>query len=90
MTALCVEACRQKKSVRFTTVPAVINQLVEARHNSQLSRALARWKNWDLIGLDEMGCVPVADVGAEMLFQVIADRAEKAAVIVTTSLPFSE
>ena len=31
-----------------------------------------------------------ADLGAEFLFQVIAERAEKAAVIVTTNLPFSE
>jgi DNA replication protein DnaC len=34
--------------------------------------------------------VPLAEVGAEFLFQVIAERAEKATVIVTTNLPFSE
>lgn len=90
MTSLCVEACRQNKRVRFTTVAALINELVEASHNSQLSRALARWKKWDLIALDEMGYVPLAETGAELLFQVIADRAEKAAVIITTNLPFSE
>ena len=33
---------------------------------------------------------PLAEVGAEFLFQVIAERAEQAAVIVTTNLPFSE
>lgn len=32
----------------------------------------------------------MADVGAEFLFQVIAERAEKTAVILTTNLPFSE
>jgi DNA replication protein DnaC len=32
----------------------------------------------------------MAEVGAEYLFQVIADRAEKAAVILTTNSPFSE
>jgi DNA replication protein DnaC len=37
-----------------------------------------------------VGYVPLADLGAEFLFQVIADRAEKAAVIMTTNLPFSE
>ena len=30
------------------------------------------------------------EAGAELLFQVIAERAEKAAVILTTNLPFSE
>ena len=34
--------------------------------------------------------MPLAEVGAEFLFQVIAERAEKAAVVVTTNLPFSE
>lgn len=32
----------------------------------------------------------MADVGAEFLFQVITERAERATVIITTNLPFSE
>jgi DNA replication protein DnaC len=43
-----------------------------------------------LIVVDEVGYVPLADVGAEFLFQVISERAERAALIVTTNLPFSE
>jgi len=34
--------------------------------------------------------VPLAEVAAQFLFQVIAERAEKAAVIMTTNLPFSD
>ena len=37
-----------------------------------------------------MGYVPLADVNAEFLFHVVAERAEKAAVCLTTNLPFSE
>jgi hypothetical protein len=37
-----------------------------------------------------LGYVPLAELGAEFLFQVIADRAEQAAVLLTTNLPFSE
>lgn len=44
----------------------------------------------ELIVIDELGYVALADVAAELLFQVIAERAEKAAAIVTTNLPFSE
>ena len=51
---------------------------------------LARWARYDLIAIDEVGYVPLAEVGAEFLFQVIAERAEQAAVILTTNLPFSE
>jgi len=90
LTGLAVAACQQKRRVRFATAAALINELVEAKHQLQLGRALARWARYDLIALDEVGYVPLAEVGAEFLFQVIAERAEKAAVIVTTNLPFSE
>jgi len=90
LTGLAVAACRQKRRVRFATAAALINEMVEAKHQLQLGRALARWARYDLIALDEVGYIPSAEVGAEFLFQVIAERAEKAAVIVTTNLPFSE
>ena len=90
LTGLCVAACRQKRRVRFATAAALINELVEAKQQLQLRRVLARWERYDLIAIDEVGYVPMADLGAEFLFQVIAERAEKAAVILTTNLPFSE
>lgn len=43
-----------------------------------------------MIALDEVGYVPLAELGAELLFQVIAERAEHSAVLLTTNLPFSE
>jgi DNA replication protein DnaC len=90
MTGLCVAACRQKRRVRFTTTAGLVNELVEAKHQLQLRRVMARWSRYELIAIDEVGYVPLADLGAEFLFQVIAERAEKAAVIMTTNLPFSE
>lgn len=90
LTGLCVAACRQKKRVRFSTAANLVNELVEAKQQLQLRRVLARWERYDLIAIDEVGYVPLAEVGAEFLFQVVAERAEKAAVILTTNLPFSE
>jgi DNA replication protein DnaC len=90
LTGLCVAACQQKRRVRFATAAALVNELVEAKQQLQLRRVLARWARYELIAIDEVGYVPMADVGAEFLFQVIAERAEKAAVMVTTNLPFSE
>ncbi len=89
-TGLCVAPCRQRRRVRFTTATALINELAEATHANQLSRALGRWERLDLICIDELGYVPLAETACELMFQMIADRAEKAAVIVTTNLPFSE
>lgn len=90
LTGLCLAACRQKRRVRFATAAALVNELVEAKHQLQLRRVMARWARYDLIAIDEVGYVPLADVGGEFLFQIIAERAEKSAVILTTNLPFSE
>jgi DNA replication protein DnaC len=90
LTALCVAACRQRKRVRFTTAAALVNELVEAKQQLELRRVLGRWARYDVIAIDEVGYVPLAELGAEFLFQVIADRAERAAVLLTTNLPFSE
>lgn len=89
-TALCVAACRQKKRVRFVTAAGLVNELLEAQHHNQLGRVLQRWTRYDLIVIDEVGYVPLAELGAELLFQVVSDRAEKATLILTTNLPFSE
>lgn len=89
-TGLAVAACRQRKRVRFATASALVNELVEAKENSAVKRVLAKWMRYDLIVLDEVGYVPLADIGAEFLFQVIAERAELATFIITTNLPFSE
>lgn len=89
-TALCVAACRQKKRVRFTTAAALVNELVEAQRGAQLSRTLARWLRYEVIAIDEVGYVPMAELGAELLFQVVTERTEKATLIITTNLPFSE
>jgi len=70
-TGLGVAACQQKQRVRFVTAAGLVNELVEAQHHNLLGRALARWSRYDLIILDEVGYVPFAQVGAELLFQVI-------------------
>jgi DNA replication protein DnaC len=90
LIALGVAACRQKRRVRFSTVAALVNELVEAQQQLHLSRSLAKWARYDVLALDEVGYVPLADLGAELLFQIIAERAEKATVLLTTNLPFSE
>jgi DNA replication protein DnaC len=89
-TGLCVAACRQGRKVRFATAAGLVNELLEAQHLNQLGRALSRWARYDLIAIDELGYVPLAELGAELLFQVVSERAEKASVVITTNLPFSE
>ncbi len=80
----------RNSSARITTAAALVNELVEAKNQNQLRRTMARWLRYPVIAIDELGYVPLAEIGAELLFQVISDRAERATVIITTNLPFSE
>jgi len=58
---------------------ALVNELVEAKHQLQLGRVLGRWARYGLIAIDidEVGYAPLAEVGAEFLFQAVAERALK-------------
>jgi len=89
-TGLAVAACQQRKRVRFSTVAEMVTELIEAKNQSELNRVRNRWTRYELIVLDEMAYVGMSEPAAELLFQVIAGRAERASVIVTTNLPFSE
>ncbi len=77
-------------TVTSSNFPALRILAETSQQNNQVRRMMARWQKYELIALDEVGYVPLADIGAEFLFQVISDRAERAAIIVTTNLPFSE
>ena len=89
-TGLAVEACRQRKRVRFTTAAELVNDLIEAKNQSELNRITNRWLRYELIVIDEMAYVAMPESAVELLFQVVSGRAERAAVMVTTNLPFSE
>lgn len=51
---------------------------------------LACWMRYEVLVVDEMAYVTMPETAGELLFQVIAGRAERAAMIVTTNLRFSE
>ena len=49
-----MEACRQRKPVRFTTAAQLVNELTEAKNKSELNRVTNRWTRYELIVIDEM------------------------------------
>jgi len=55
-----------------------------------LSRVVGRYGRLDLLLLDEVGYVKIDPRGAELLFQVITEREERASIALATNLPFSE
>jgi DNA replication protein DnaC len=80
----------QSRRVRFLTAAALVNELIEARDNHNLSKVVARYARIELVVLDELAYVPLSATEAELLFQVLDQRAEVSPIIVTTNLPFSE
>lgn len=84
------EACRQGLTVSYTTASGLANTLVEARHDRELKGALKRLAKVKLLIIDELGYLPFSQEGAQLLFQVMADRYERGSLLVTTNLAFSE
>lgn len=89
-TALAVCACQQGRRVRFTTLAGLANELQEAESRRELARVVARYARTELVVLDELGYLALPDGAAELVFQVISERNERASLIVTTNLPFGE
>ena len=90
LIGLGLAACEQGRRVRYVTTAALVNELAEAADERQLSRVVGRYGRLDLLLLDELGYVKVDTRGAELLFQIITEREERASIGVGTNLPFSE
>jgi DNA replication protein DnaC len=88
--ALGVEATRQKRRVLFTRAADLVRQLLEARDARELTRLQQRLLRVDVLVVDELGFVPFDRVGGELLFNLITDRYERRATVVTTNLAFAE
>jgi DNA replication protein DnaC len=89
-TALGICACQHGRRVRFTTLAALANELQEAESRRELQRVVARYARIELLVLDELGYLALPEGAAELVFQVISERNERASLIVTTNLPFGE
>jgi DNA replication protein DnaC len=90
LIGLGMAACEQGRRARYVTAAQLVNELVEASDERRLSRLVARYGRFDLLCLDELGYVKLDTRGAELLFQILTEREEKASVAVATNLPFSE
>lgn len=88
--ALGLAACRQGRRVRFFTAAALVTRLEEAQKQYQLDRFLTQLDKTELLICDELGYLSFSRRGAELLFQVFADRYERGSLLVTSNLPFSE
>ena len=88
--ALGLTACQQALKVRFFTAANLVTKLEEQQKAYQLDRFLARLDKLDLIICDELGYISFNRTGAELLFQLFAERYERGSLLITSNLPFSE
>src|SRR5215467_10617695 len=90
LIGLGLAACEQGRRARYVTTAALVNELVEAADQRALSRVVGRYGRLDLLLLDELGYVQIDPRGAELLFQIITEREERASIAIATNLPFSK
>lgn len=88
--ALGQHACRENVSVRYLRLPRLAEELVRAealKRKSQLFKHLAKFK---LLILDDFGLTPLADETKRDLLEIIDDRFDKSATILTSQLPVAK
>ena len=76
--------------MKFTTAANLVTDLETAQQQHRLDRMLASLDRIDLLVVDELGYLSFSRSGAELLFQVFADRYERRSLLITSNLPFGE
>src|SRR5690625_6818035 len=76
--------------VLFYRVSDLVVDLEKAWKNDRLATFHRKFRNEDLIILDEMGYVPFNTNGAELFFQLISEWYEQKSLIITSNLEFSQ
>jgi len=83
--ALGLTACEHGYSVLFASAVDVVNTLAAARTAGTLKVELRKYLRPRLLILDEIGYLPIDKVGADLLFQIISQRYERGAIVITTN-----
>jgi DNA replication protein DnaC len=83
--ALGHAACLNGHTVLFTTAVDIINTLAAAQSAGRLKRELARYLKPAVLIVDELGYLPIDKHGADLLFQIISQRYERAPMVITTN-----
>ena len=90
-THLCIAlghaACVRGYSVLFTTAIDIIHTLSAAAATGTLKRSMQRYLKPRLLVV-ELGYLPIDKLGADLLFQIISERYERGAILMSTNRAF--
>ncbi|WP_443347906.1 IS21-like element helper ATPase IstB [Arthrobacter rhombi] len=90
LIGLGTAAAEQGRRVRYISTAALVNELIEAADAKTLSRLVGKYARLDLLCLDEVGYIKLDSRGADLLFQIITAREERASIACASNAPFSE
>jgi DNA replication protein DnaC len=87
-TGLAIRACQAGHRVLFATASQWVARLADAHHAGSLQGELVRLGRYPLLVIDEVGYIPFEPEAANLFFQLVAARYERASLIVTSNKPF--
>jgi DNA replication protein DnaC len=87
-TGLAIRACQAGHRVLFATASQWVARLAEAHHAGRLQAELTRLGRYPLLVIDEVGYIPFEPEAANLFFQLVSARYERASLIVTSNKPF--
>jgi DNA replication protein DnaC len=88
--ALGMEAVANGHNVYFITLPELLDELARDVQENGLGERLVKLRVPTLLILDEMGYLPLDQVGTSFLFQLVSKRYTKGSIIVTSNKSYSE
>jgi DNA replication protein DnaC len=87
-TGLAIRACQAGHRVAFATAAEWVVRLADAHHAGKLQAELIRLGRYPLLVVDEVGYIPFEPEAANLFFQLVSSRYERASLIVTSNKPF--
>jgi hypothetical protein len=85
---LAIRACQAGHRVLFATAAEWVARLAEAHHAGRIHQELARLCRYPLLVIDEVGYIPFEPEAANLFFQLVSARYERASLIVTSNKAF--
>jgi DNA replication protein DnaC len=85
---LGVRACQAGHRVLFATAAQWVARLADAHQQGTLQAELVRLGRYPLLVVDEVGYIPFEPEAANLFFQLVSARYERASLIVTSNKPF--
>jgi DNA replication protein DnaC len=85
---LAIRGCQAGHRVLFATPSQWVDKLAYTHSIARLQTELARLSRYPLLVVDEVGYIPLEPEVANLFFQLVSSRYERASLIVTSNKPF--